>query len=59
MAATIAQLHGFDLRVADNNPGAEFEMLSRRQNEPAADVIAIPHLKDAKQLPERIRNGAQ
>ena len=58
MAATIAQLHGFDLRVADNNPWAEFEMLSRRQNEPAADLIAIPRLKDAKQLPERIGNEA-
>ena len=30
MAATIAQLHGFDLRVGDNDPGATFEMSARR-----------------------------
>jgi len=30
MAATIAQLHGFDLRVGDNNPGATFEISARR-----------------------------
>ncbi|VFU08571.1 sensor histidine kinase [Methylocella tundrae] len=29
MAATIARLHGFDLRVADNHPGAAFEMAAR------------------------------
>ena len=29
MAATIAQLHGFDLRVGDNDPGATFEMSAR------------------------------
>jgi signal transduction histidine kinase len=27
MAATIADVHGFDLRVADNQPGAAFEIL--------------------------------
>jgi hypothetical protein len=26
MAATIARLHGFDLRVVDNHPGAVFEL---------------------------------
>ncbi len=30
MAAAIAQLHGFDLRVADNHPGSRFEMFSRQ-----------------------------
>ena len=30
MAATIAQLHGFDLRVGDNDPGATFELSARR-----------------------------
>jgi signal transduction histidine kinase len=29
IAAAIANLHGFDLRVADNNPGALFEMVAR------------------------------
>jgi signal transduction histidine kinase len=30
MAATIADVHGFDLRVADNQPGAAFEILPRK-----------------------------
>jgi signal transduction histidine kinase len=30
MAATIADVHGFDLRVADNQPGAAFEILPHK-----------------------------
>ncbi len=36
MAATIAQLHGFDLLVADNYPGAVFEMSTRMASSDAA-----------------------
>jgi signal transduction histidine kinase len=50
MAATIAQLHGFDLRVADNSPGAEFEMSSRRQNESAADAPEDPASEGRKAI---------
>jgi hypothetical protein len=30
MAATIADVHGFDLRVEDNLPGAAFVMVPRQ-----------------------------
>ncbi len=35
MAATIADLHGFDLRVRDNDPGAVFELAVRAPPTPA------------------------
>jgi signal transduction histidine kinase len=31
IAAAIANLHDFDLRYSDNNPGAVFEMIARAQ----------------------------
>lgn len=48
MAATIARLHGFDLRVADNHPGAAFEMAARTFDEttssPSPDHIRPAHI---------------
>jgi signal transduction histidine kinase len=46
MAATIAQLHGMDLRVADNHPGAVFEMFARSE---AFDIASTTRAARAEQ----------
>ncbi len=49
MAATIAQLHGFDLHVADRHPGAMFEMSMRAESDaPATPAQSARRPKPSK-----------
>ncbi|VTZ51947.1 Two-component sensor histidine kinase [Methylocella tundrae] len=47
MAATICNLHGFDLRVDDNQPGAIFEVTPHNPDSEESDSVTSPVLATA------------